>query len=197
MKIRYVGDLSRSDASCLHSFGIGADSILEFGSGASTQIFAQCNPRYLVSVETNTYWVEATKQNLDALNLSKYVQFADFDNFPSFPYKVIFVDGIWEKRAEFAMKAWPMLAEDGVMIFHDTRRSFDVENVCLILKNHWSEITNISVNYTPVTEKKPSNCTVIRKGPKLAYENWNEVEGKEPWMWGQGKPSQVSLWPTV
>ena len=195
--VKYVGDLSRADAAVLHNFGCGADSILEFGAGASTQIFAQCNPRRFVCVETSSEWVERTKDNLALLGVEAKVQFADFENFPSYPYDVIFVDGVWEKRAEFAMRAWPMLAEDGVMIFHDTRRPYDIENVCLILKHYWSEIFMISVNYLHITEKNRSNCTVIRKGPKVAYEDWNQAEAKSPWMYGQGKPQSTIHWPSI
>ena len=195
--IKYVGDLSKADAFLLAYYGWRSDNILEFGAGASTQIFAQCKPKNLISVETDPNWIERTRANLATLGLVNAVQFADYHDIPSMQYDVIFVDGVWMQRQDFALKTWRHLSESGVMIFHDTRRWYDAENVSVILKKHYAEIYSVLVNHAADPDEGPSNCTVIMKRPLLEYKNWNEVEGKEPWMWGDGEPQELERWPTV
>ena len=195
--IRYVGDLSKADAAVLEHYSHMASAILEFGAGASTQIFAQANPSALISVETDPSWVERTQVNLKTLKIKKEVQFHSPDTAPRRKYDLIFVDGRWDLRQAFALEWWPYLSENGFMIFHDTRRWFDADNVAVILKNYHNEIESIHVNYALSSEYGRSNCTIIRKGEKIEYQKWNEVEGKEPWMWGDGEPQELERWPTV
>lgn len=195
--VKYVGDLSKADASLLAYYGWKSESILEFGAGASTQIFAQCNPKRFVSVETDDSWIDRTRQNLETLGIADRVTFNNYENVPNGTYDLIFVDGVWEKRQNFALQTWTMLSDDGVMIFHDTRRWYDAANVGVILKTYHEQIAQILVNHAVDDEIGPSNCTVIRKRPTLVYEDWNQAEGKEPWMYGHAEPLDVSLWPTV
>lgn len=194
--VKYVGDLSKADAWVLAHYGWKASKILEFGAGASTQIFAQCNPKRMISIETAPVWAARTEQNLEKLGVKSRVEFRDICNMPKGKFDLIFVDGIWEKRLDFAMKTWSLLNKDGVMIFHDTRRWFDVGNVLRIATTFNSEIETIELNKVD-GDGMPSNCTVIHKREKILYENWNEVEEKEPWMWGDGEPKAVEYWPRV
>ena len=195
--IRYVGDLSNSDVHVLIEQGTHKRKILEFGAGASTQIFAQLKPLKLVSMETDAEWIKRTEDNLTALKHREFVEFVPWGEIPKADYDLIFVDGRWDLREEFALKAWNYLIKNGVMIIHDTRRWYDIELVSKILREKHAEIKEIKVNDQPLFARKPSNCTVIYKRQDIAYENWNEVEEREPWMWGDGEPKPIEYWPRV
>jgi precorrin-6B methylase 2 len=195
--VRYVGDLSKSDALLLIQYGEKARKILEFGAGASTQIFAQVCPLKVVSMETDAAWVKRTEANLSALKQENFVRFVPWGEIPKDEYNLVFVDGRWDLREEFAFKAWPFLAKNGVMIIHDTRRWYDADLANKIFKENYAEISTIKVNEKPFYGENPSNCTVICKRDPVLYENWNEVEEKEPWMWGDGEPKEPEYWPRV
>ncbi len=182
--MNFIGDLSRQDADVLEEYGHRSPRILEFGAGGSTQIFAQCQPMFLISVETAQVWIDRTKKNLARFQPCTDPIFVQYDEHPIQEFDLIFVDGFWDLRLDFARKTWPLLRRNGVMIFHDTRRSFDAENVFKIAKTYWDEVGKIYMNLDD------SNCSVIYKCPKVKYENWNETEGKEPWMYGQGDPPE-------
>lgn len=57
--MKYVGDLSREDASLLERYARGARSVLEFGAGGSTQIIAQALPEgaSFLSLDTDARYV--------------------------------------------------------------------------------------------------------------------------------------------
>lgn len=184
--IDYVGDLSRRDAELLRELAQRSPRILEFGAGASTQIFAAYGRGIVESVDTDPTWIERTKRNLTALgliapNLSRPFVFHRFEQFrPTPPYDLIFVDGVDELRAAFAFLTWPALAVGGVMAFHDTRRTAphgasltsDVQNVCALIERHSPEIDGVVLN------QHDSNTTVVTKRAPLALEDWNAIEGR-------------------
>lgn len=181
--MKFIGDLSEADAELLIRYGEEAEVILEFGAGGSTQIFAQCRPEIFVSVETEPMWVRKTCANLEKFdNLITWPTFAKYGEHSEQKYDLIFVDGVWDKRLDFALKTWPLLASYGHMIFHDTRRWFDAENAFKVCAMAHNEIDYVSVN------ENNSNCTVIKKRKKIEYENWNETEGKPAWAYGNGEP---------
>lgn len=177
---KFIGDLSKEDALLLQQFGEASSKILEFGAGGSTQIFAQCKPDVLISVETAPQWVEKTKNNIKRYKNVTEPVFVGYGSHPHHSYDLIFVDGVWDLREGFAKSTWPLLADNGVMIFHDTRRWFDAENVFKVAKIYWDEIRTIHLNH------EDTNCTVIRKRQKVSYVNWNDTEGKPKWAYGIG-----------
>lgn len=185
--IPYIGDLSRNDAVLLKNLAEQADRILEFGVGASTQIFAAYAKGSVTSVDTDPTWIDRTNARLDALAASGvalrpvvFVPYADFE--PAGAYDLVFVDGIDELRLEFALKTWDALAPWRSMAFHDTRRTkphgpsktSDIENVATVLARHALEIDHVLVNTLD------SNITLVRKRTPLALEDWNVVEGRTP-----------------
>jgi len=182
--MNFIGDLSRQDAWVLEEYGHRCPRILEFGAGGSTQIFAQCQPTVLISVETAQEWIDKTKKNLARYQPCTDPVFVRYASHPRQEYDLIFVDGVWDLRWDFAQTTWPLLHKNGVMIFHDTRRWFDAHNVFDLAKMYWNEIDKIYMNLDD------SNCSIIHKRPKVEYVNWNYSEGKPLWMYGQGDPPE-------
>lgn len=183
--IPYVGDLSRNDAALLKELAEQAHRILEFGAGASTQIFAAYGEGLVHSVETDPAWIRKTERNLDRLYRAiklRPVRFFSYVFEPEGPYDLIFVDGVDELRQAFAVRTWPHLAVGGTMAFHDTRRrgphgvsaTSDMQNVCALVLHFLPEIDSVLVNTCE------SNTTLVRKRVPLLLEDWNIVEGRTP-----------------
>jgi predicted O-methyltransferase YrrM len=179
--IPYIGCVSREDATLLQSLAERADRILEFGSGASTQIFAEYGRGTVDSVETDPAWVERTKRNLAILDIKGPVTFHDARSFkPRGAWDLIFVDCVDDMRESAALMSWPHLAVGGVICFHDTRRTVphgtcetsDVQHVCAVVAAFSPEIASVILN------QNDSNTTVITKRLPLLYENWQVSEGR-------------------
>lgn len=193
-KIKFIGDLSMEDADILSMYGKKSTNILEFGVGGSTQIFSQCKPDRLISVDTvetgGDKWIEVTKKRIQSINNGTIPEFSDLFDFLKNPvnvvYDLIFVDGIWWQRKPFAEKMWPYLKIGGVMLFHDTRRKIDSDNAIDFAKDYYEEIKCIETN-AQASNGKTSNTTVIHKKIKEPYVNWNFTEGKP--LWAYGDPS--------
>jgi predicted O-methyltransferase YrrM len=178
-KIKFIGDLSKQDAAVLEFHARASKSILEFGAGGSTQIFSQCCPETLVSVETSGVWIEVTNRRIEELVVPHTMPvWAPYGAHPNKQYDLIFVDGIDEKRFDFALSTWKLLNSGGVMLFHDTRRERDARNVLNTASTYFSEVRSVSLNIDG------SNTSVIRKGDPLPYVNWNHVEGLPMWRYG-------------
>lgn len=179
--IPYIGCISRQDARLLQNLAWRSQRILEFGSGASTQIFAAYSSGSILSVETHPDWIVKTKLNLDMLGIKKPVAFVDHFVFePSGTYDLVFVDGIDEFRLPFALMAWPYLTVGGMMAFHDTRRTkphgpsktSDVQNVCALIQRFSTEVDRVVLN------QDESNTTLVTKRSPLLYEDWQKIEGR-------------------
>lgn len=190
-QIEFVGDLSCEDAKVLACYGKESQKILEFGSGGSTQIFAQCCPQALVSVETDYAWIERTRKNLSLIGHDEWTKplFVPYDLFKDGDFDLIFIDGVPDKRLEFAMRAWPMLKSGGYMIFHDTRRFEYFKNLAWVMQSFFNEIGHVGVN------ESDSNMSVIYKTDPVQYVNWNLTENKPLWAYGaELMPEGASLW---
>lgn len=187
-KIKFLGDLSIQDAKILVEYGSKSKKILEFGVGGSTQIFSQCKPELLVSVETSQYWIDITKTRLSKLTDIVSPVFVNYDEHPKDKYDLIFVDGVDDLRKEFAINTWELLNVNGVMIFHDTRRFADFSNATWVAQLHWNEITKIDVNFND------SNMTIIHKKEHQPYVNWQEAENKPAWAYGATPLDNEELW---
>ena len=186
--IKFVGDLSLQDANILAKWSTYND-VLEFGSGGSTQIFAQC-AKSVVSVETNPTWVKKTEDNLRLIDGLCPVQFVPYDLFLyNQKFNFIFVDGVLDKRLNFAIKSWSCLKVGGCMIFHDTRHFDNFKEAAWLMQLMFAEISNVYVNHND------SNMTIIVKREPIQYVNWNETENKPKWAYGIGdKPEGECLW---
>jgi len=170
MNISFIGDLSIKDAEILEAWGRRSQSVLEFGSGGSTQIFDQCGCK-VISVETAPEWIEKTRQRV-----SDRVAFTDYKTEFLELFDLIFVDGVDHLRRDFGIKTWQYLKIGGVMIFHDTRRVVDFENALATASKHYLEIWHIEVNARMFGVS--SNCTVLHKKESEPYVNWTVMEGK-------------------
>lgn len=190
--MQFIGDLSLQDADLLAGYGKASKSILEFGIGGSTQIFAQCLPDKLVSVETDANWVEATINKLSLIENKTSPVIQDYNASIDGDYDLIFVDGVDQLRLPFAKKTWEKLKVGGVMIFHDTRREIDFVNSIRLAKAYFNEIDFIEVN-AKASNGKSSNMTVIKKKELEPYVNWHGVEDKPRWAYGTTDPVS-ELW---
>lgn len=186
--IKFVGDLSLQDANILSEISENAD-VLEFGSGGSTQIFAQ-RANTVVSVETENLWIEKTKKNLHLLGAHAPTKFVPHNLFKLIgKYDVIFVDGVLNKRLAFATVTWALLKTGGKMVFHDTRHFDNFKEVAWIIQLYFKEVSRVDVNYND------SNLTIIQKRKPLEYINWNNEENKPKWAYGiEEKPEGIELW---
>lgn len=177
--IKFIGDLSAQDASVLQTHGKASKNILEFGAGGSTQIFSQCCPETLVSVETCSSWIEVTNRRIEELTAPHTSPiWAAYGEYPIKKYDLIFVDGIDEKRLDFALSTWRLLSIGGVMLFHDTRRERDARNAFSMVSSNFNEVRLVTVN------ENNSNITVIHKGEQLPYVNWQQSENLPIWRYG-------------
>jgi precorrin-6B methylase 2 len=173
--IEYIGDLSAADARVLAREGARTSSLLEFGVGGSTHIFAQTlapDARF-VSVDTDAGWIEKTKSNLRRLQIGRSVRFLSYAGLSALdgPWETIFVDGLTRLRLDFARRHWGRLLPGGRMLFHDTRRPGDASNVATLLKENFLSVGSIGVNIDE------SNISVMVKREPVKYVDWNVVEG--------------------
>jgi hypothetical protein len=194
----FVGDLSLQDADVLAKYARKSKSILEFGVGGSTQIFAQALPDCLLSLETNPEWVSLTQEKLAMIETKTDPIFCDSESIGTHiqdkVFNLIFVDGVGELRLEFAMQTWNFLAPGGFMIFHDTRQQGDFVNLCNVAATNFTEIKRIDVN-EPASNGVSSNTSIIHKKVKEEYVNWNYVENKPLWAYGaEPMPKVARLW---
>ncbi|MBK8906617.1 MAG: class I SAM-dependent methyltransferase [Rhodospirillales bacterium] len=152
--LRYVGDLSRNDAACLAELAGRHRRIIEFGVGASTQIFAQTGGvgATIVSLDRAAVWIERTRVIVDLLAPESAVRFVHFerlsvlDAFQDSAFDLIFDDGDDDLRLEFALAAWRLLAPGGLLVLHDTRRPRDIGNALTVAARFYREIGRIDVN---------------------------------------------------
>lgn len=174
--IPYIGDISKQDADLLAKYARSAKKILEFGSGASTQVLAWAAPEdaRVVSVETEPWWIERTKGNLEKLGITRPVEFVAYHDTPGDDYDLVFVDGVDDLRRPFSQIAWLMLKVGGHLMFHDTRRHHDLSQAMMIPTDYPGEVSEIRIC------EGESNITVLTKREKLAWEDWNVVEGRSP-----------------
>jgi len=179
----FIGDLSLQDADVLAAYASHSKSILEFGAGGSTQIFAQCCRGQVISVETSPEWVDKTITNLNKLDERCEVLLVEYQSEFQDKFDMIFVDGVDHLRSDFAEKTWKNLNVGGVMIFHDTRREHDFRNAMQLVFKHFNEISLIKVNAT-ASDGKSSNMTVIYKKDHEGYVDWNQSENKPLWAYG-------------
>lgn len=178
--------MSLQDADILASYGIRSKSILEFGCGGSTQIFAQCKPEKLISIETDPAWIDITKRRLmqvtgTPVTFIHTVQ--PFIEVPDMMFDLIFVDGIDPLRGQFAIETWKKLMPNGVMIFHDTRRHYDFHNVAFTAHMFLTEVSRIDVN-VKASCGNSSNISIIHKKEDEPYVNWRLTEGKPMYAYG-------------
>lgn len=193
--LRWIGDLSLEDADIIAGHARRSQKILEFGSGGSTQIFAQCGAQLITSIETDPEWINRTQSKLNQLPQASPVEFQSYTTQFLHMYDLIFVDGIYQLREEFAQAAWLHLNHNnGVMIFHDTRRWWDAGFALDTAKKFYIEISHVEIN-ARAANGKTSNVTVLHKKFPEPYQNWNETENKPAWSYG-GVPEshEHALW---
>lgn len=190
---KFIGDLSLQDADILTQYASQSKTILEFGSGGSTQILSQSGVEKIISIETDPQWITKTQKKLQTLGTAHKVTFLDYREQFDQQFDMIFVDGIYQLRKQFAINTWRYLKIGGMMLFHDTRRFQDFQNAAWIAQLYHTEISRIDVN-APASDSQASNISVIHKKISEPYVNWNETEGKPLWSYGSGEPPSTDLW---
>jgi len=198
--VKFIGDLSLQDADVLAKYARQSSSILEFGTGGSTQIIAQCNTGINISIETDPEWIAVTQRRLTQLDATpvEFYSYADLSiATQNKTFDLIFVDGVDYLRREFAINMWPLLNINGVMIFHDTRRFNDFQNAAWVAQLFFNEISSIDVNAI-ASNGKSSNMTILHKKVNEPYENWNQTEDKPLWAYAAESNSEdLPLWEHV
>lgn len=181
MCVFFLGDLSKEDALILCEYGKTASRVLEFGVGGSTQIFAQVakEDTEIISVDTSHQWIETTQANLKEMGIHRCVHFFSYNEKIEGSFDLIFVDGHKQHRCNFARLYWQQLEVGGFMLFHDTRRTEDINNPLTIIHENQHEVEYALINVNS------SNITVLKKKQEEPYVNWNKKEGKEPWQYGK------------
>jgi predicted O-methyltransferase YrrM len=181
---KYVGDLSKADARLLVAVASKCSSILEFGVGGSTMLFAQAMPLggELVCVDTDGGWIERTVQKITTLGAPRPKFFCGCAPEPHWvngQVDFVFIDGADAYRRSFALAAWSYLKPGGSMGFHDTRRIGDIDNVQALIRANFESVG------ASVFNANDSNITLIHKRMiAVPYENWHDVEGKQRWQSG-------------
>ncbi len=179
---KFIGDLSLQDADVLVKHAEKSKSVLEFGAGGSTQLLAQCGCIDITSVETDAKWIEATKQRLTQIATESTINFIPYTEQFNQEFDLIFVDGVDNLRRQFAIGTWKYLKIGGIMLFHDTRRFQDFQNVAWVSQLYHNEISCIMVNES-ASDGATSNITAIHKKLHEPYVNWNYSEDKPLWSY--------------
>ena len=185
--LRYVGDLSREDADLLARLAGEANRILEYGVGASTQVFAQAaKPQTeILSLDTEDYWIDRTRLLLDELVPEHRVQLQRFERLTVLEdsadgsFDLVFDDGHEDLRLEFGLAAWRLLRMGGKLVLHDTRRRGDVGNVLLFAARFFREIERIDLN------PQGSSLSILHKCARKPHFDWNQQEDREAWEMGE------------
>jgi predicted O-methyltransferase YrrM len=185
--LRYVGDLSREDADLLARLAREADRILEYGVGASTQIFAQAaTPRTeILSLDTEDHWIDRTRVLLDELvsghgvRLRRFQRLTVLDDLANGSFDLVFDDGHEDLRLEFGLVSWRLLGTGGKFVLHDTRRRGDMGNVLLLAARFFREIERIDLN------PGGSSLSILHKCPRKPYFDWNKQEDRAAWEMGE------------
>lgn len=193
MTLRYIGDISKQDAELLAVCAKASTSILEFGVGASTQIFASQAPGHadILSLDTDPKWIKKTKENFKLLKIDRQVKYMLFKDWQSKigkkTFDLIFNDGEATLRKEFGDASWENLQVGGFLLYHDTRQPAPRSMIVDIIKKYYMEIEQAWFNINN------SNITIIEKKKKQKYTNWNTSERRKPWEMGRARPPS-RLW---
>lgn len=186
--MRFIGDLSHADAALLEEYARGATRILEFGSGGSTQVFAQAAPQgaRIVSVDTEQEWIDKTRAHLANIPGASAVEFWVYDGWREAAgaerFDLVFVDGFSPLRGEFAAAAWGYLEVGGHLLVHDTRWPIYARVVLEVVADRFLEVERLEPN------ERGSNISVVARGRREPFEDWHSMEGKELWQYGAGEP---------
>jgi predicted O-methyltransferase YrrM len=183
----YVGDLSGADADLLARLARDAERILEYGVGASTQIFAQAAARRtnILSLDTEDYWIDRTREILDELvpghgvRLQRFERLTALDDLADGSFDLVFDDGHEDLRLEFGLASWRLLRTGGKLVLHDTRRRGDVGNVLLLAARFFREIERIDLN------PGGSGLSIFHKCARKPYIDWNKQEDRAAWEMGE------------
>ena len=181
-KTIYIGDLSKADAKILD--GYRDLDILEFGVGASTQIFAQNKHKSIISIDTHQGWTDLVETfidiEVDVLTKPDFCSYRELEGITegSNQFDLIFDDGEASERERFALASWDSLKFGGKFLIHDTRRKAEQNLTSRMIAGFYPEIEKVEMN------KNNSNISIITKRSPLTYDNWNVTESRAPWMYG-------------
>lgn len=195
-----IGNIDVEDIHALAKLARGASRVLEFGTGGSTQIWAQF-ARYgtpIETVDTERKWQDRTVDNLAKLGgyggNVRYLQLENWkdvireedDGLPWFD--LIFVDGLMEERERFATEAWPLLMPTGIMAFHDCRWPEVAKMSFQLAASNFLEVERIDYGINN------SNVVCITKKP-LMFAPCPPPPPQEPWETAHNFEAPPAGWP--
>lgn len=190
--LKWVGQLFIQDADILAQYAKNATSILEFGAGGSTMIFAQLN-KNVTCVETSPRWADITKQRLAFLGCEKNVEFLElydyFNNVQLYKADLVLIDGEPKHRGETAEYMWKSLIPGGYMLFHDTQTPVFMTTAQEFITAKFKEIETIEVNKI-ADDGISSTLTVIKKRRDIPFP----VDNRETWVHGRDIENITRLW---
>jgi hypothetical protein len=187
------GDISRADAVvlCLEARK-ASRAVFEFGVGGSTILLSGSTNLPLVSFEHSSEWLERTKTNITMYQKHLMVT----PQFEQVSYQQEHLDKTRARVAELLLKykpsfvfldgeidppyfcrpycfdiVFPLLSVGSTIMIHDFRRPNDQRSMAPMFLKYMNEIESIFPNYLQ------SNMCLIKKGEKVAWENWNVTEG--------------------
>ena len=193
-----VGNIDREDIQALAKLARGSHQILEFGSGGSTQVFAQFSPptASVISVDTSPDWQLRTAENLRKMGsgYDQGVQFIALDGWRAHLtdhcwFDLIFVDGLESERQRFAAEAWDLLMPGGVMAFHDCRWPQIARGIFQTALEHFLEVERIDYGIGN------SNVAAILKKPEMPAPH-PPPPPLEDWMTAKNFSAPPPRWPT-
>lgn len=189
MKVKdAIGDLSKADKEYLKKLAEIHGRILEGGVGASTQILTNFTKGRVVSYDTNDQWIARIRDTVfPKVGVKGECLFRKYETGTTKlegKYDMAFVDLEWALRLEFAIKAWDRIVPEGVLVFHDAKRSKDIAQALHFFAIKYREIAAVEVC------PNETNLIVFAKRDKRAdYDNWHETENMTPaqlgtdWEW--------------
>lgn len=201
--LKWVGLLSVQDADILASYGYKSKSVLEFGSGGSTLIFAQTS-HSVISVDTSLKWIDIVQERIKTAQCNN-VSFRTLNSvsessFHDNTFDFIFVDGKPAERLTFAIRAWKWLKIGGALAFHDANKSNYISIVSDFMSKNIRSINNCIV-CPPADDGIRSNLAIFTKmdQPKnmsIDYSSWMDDEriiGRPEWSFGDNADTSL-LW---
>ena len=194
--LKWVGGLSLEDADILAMYGRKCPSVLEYGSGGSTLIFAQTS-KNVISIEGDQRWIDAVQRRLDMIGEATCpVEFVHYEGRKlvadsNEKVDLVFIDGVFGKRLQVALECWPLVKPGGYLMFHDTNRLTDSQLLHDFCINNYTSIDYVQYNLV-ASNGECSQISAVKKRPRptiLLKNNWSNFQSKnmerELWTFGR------------
>ena len=194
--MKWIGALSLEDADVLAKYGKECNSILEYGAGGSTIIFAQTS-KNVISIEGDQRWIDAVQRRIDMVGGGTCpVEFVHYDGRKLIydsneKVDLVFIDGVFGKRLQVALECWSLVKPGGYLMFHDTNRLTDSQLLHDFCVNNFTSIDYVQYNLV-ASNGECSQISAVKKRKRptiLLKNNWTNFQSKnmerEWWTFGR------------